>query len=416
MGQKPDNQKRVLEDLNARINPEKSRHFSPATFLETREILHSLADRNEFRSSGERVSVVGTNGKGSTAFYLSALVDRDAHSGECLSTGLYTSPHLHSLLERIRIDRKPVGFSALAREMDLLSSILGDELYKRFTFFEILTLLAIRIFKRRFCEVEIYEAGLGGRLDATRMVRASSVVLTTLSLDHTELLGSELSSIAREKLEIMGPWTDRLFFPPQNGISVESIEAMARQIRPGLEIHFFDDHFDPRRESYLNYNRRYARFVLESIEKTRGPAQKKLPEDFSPPGRLEKYESGERTFVFDTAHNAEAVATLCESLPLLEGFPGKDRVLILLGVLMDREPTVLYHLFLERGFQNTFLLEAEWLKKEPGLPSLQETRIRENPESFGHPWIVVAGSHRNYEFFLQLGDRIRHTSNPVKKK
>jgi dihydrofolate synthase/folylpolyglutamate synthase len=136
--------------------------------------------------------VGGTNGKGSTcAFVESAL--RTAG----LRTGLYTSPHLARFTERIRIAGAEVDPDALARRY-----AAHHELLAPLTFFERATLLALQSFADEKTDVVVLEVGLGGRLDATNAVDAEVAVVTGVALDHTDVLGDDLASIAREKAGI----------------------------------------------------------------------------------------------------------------------------------------------------------------------------------------------------------------------
>ena len=141
------------------------------------------------------VLVAGTNGKGSTA---SALAEMLRQAG--VRTGLYTSPHLHSFTERIRIDGTPVDFEFLEPLIDELRQ-LGNDL--PLTFFEFTTALALETFRRYQVEVAILEVGMGGRLDATNAVSPSLGIITPIAFDHQAHLGDTLAVIAGEKAGIM---------------------------------------------------------------------------------------------------------------------------------------------------------------------------------------------------------------------
>ncbi|TYO95691.1 dihydrofolate synthase/folylpolyglutamate synthase [Geothermobacter ehrlichii] len=143
------------------------------------------------------VHLAGTNGKGSTAAALAAVT-----TAAGVRTGLYTSPHLHSFTERIRIDGRPIGEAEVAG--------LTDELRRKFagipaTFFEFTTVLALEYFRRRRIELAILETGMGGRLDATNAVCPRLCLITPIGLDHQEHLGSGLTAIAAEKAGIIKP-------------------------------------------------------------------------------------------------------------------------------------------------------------------------------------------------------------------
>jgi len=137
------------------------------------------------------IHVAGTNGKGSVSHMLASVLQQSG-----LKTGLYTSPHLLDFRERIRINGTPVpkeevtGF--VARHQDLISEM-------RPSFFEMTVAMAFDYFASQKVDVAVIETGLGGRLDSTNIITPVLSVVTNISLDHTEFLGSDLPSIAREK-------------------------------------------------------------------------------------------------------------------------------------------------------------------------------------------------------------------------
>jgi len=137
--------------------------------------------------------IAGTNGKGSTAAMLHRILSLAGYR-----TALYTSPHLVSFTERIRISDKeitPEDVVALAKEITERTAAVDVTL----TFFEFVTVLAFVYFARQQVEVAVVEVGLGGRLDATNLVNPAVSVITTISKDHEAYLGSDVLSIAREK-------------------------------------------------------------------------------------------------------------------------------------------------------------------------------------------------------------------------
>ena len=139
------------------------------------------------------VQVVGTNGKGSTASFLQALAM--AHG---LRTGLYTSPHFVKPEERIRVDGTllpPSRWPGLAA-----NAVLAEE---GLTYFELLTVMAAQAFELSSCDLVIYEAGLGGRYDATSALPAHMTCFVPIGLDHVEVLGDSISAIADDKSDAM---------------------------------------------------------------------------------------------------------------------------------------------------------------------------------------------------------------------
>ena len=150
-----------------------------------------------------KVQVAGTNGKGSTCAFLEAI---------CVSanikTGLYTSPHLTSVTERIKISGREISEEDFAKHATKIKEISENLLYKGVletlpTFFEQITAIAISAFAEAKIELAILETGLGGRFDATTATNAEIVAITPIDFDHQEILGNTLAKIAAEKAAII---------------------------------------------------------------------------------------------------------------------------------------------------------------------------------------------------------------------
>ena len=149
------------------------------------------------------IQIAGTNGKGSTAAFLESILH---HSG--IRTGLYTSPHLISITERIKIDGVEISeadFARLATAVRSVAEMLVErrDLETLPTFFEQVTAITFLAFKELGIELAVLETGLGGRLDATTCAGAQTVAITPVSLDHEEYLGDTIEQIAWEKAAII---------------------------------------------------------------------------------------------------------------------------------------------------------------------------------------------------------------------
>jgi dihydrofolate synthase / folylpolyglutamate synthase len=155
------------------------------------------------QNSVPAIHVAGSNGKGSTAAFLSSiLVEAGYH------VGLYTSPHLVNVEERIAIDQRPVvpqDFAAAATQVRtrVEHAVAARELERPLTYFEFLTAMAFHTFQKQACDLQVVEAGLGGRLDATNTIdKPLLCIVTRIDLDHSAHLGSTLEAIAAEKAGI----------------------------------------------------------------------------------------------------------------------------------------------------------------------------------------------------------------------
>lgn len=169
------------------------------------------------------VQIVGTNGKGSTAAFLDALATANG-----LRAGLYTSPHLASVTERITIGGEPLPEAAWPE--------LANEVYAAcpdLTYFEFLTVLGLLAFIRAGVDCIILEAGLGGRYDATTAVHADVVCVTPIDLDHTAVLGPGIARIAADKACAMRP-NAVAYTAPQSPDALRALNAHAAAIKCAL--------------------------------------------------------------------------------------------------------------------------------------------------------------------------------------
>lgn len=202
------------------------------------EILQRLDNpHRKFKS----VHVAGSKGKGSVSSMIAAAL---IASG--LKTGLYTSPHLISFNERIRVndnlitDKEVVGL--VARLKPEVAAVNKEARYGKLTTFEIMTAMGFLYFAMKKCDFAVIEVGLGGRLDATNVIMPESCAITSISLEHTEVLGNTLAQIALEKAGIIKPKRPVVTSPQTEDVyrvfEQVSQKNQARLIKVGKEITF----------------------------------------------------------------------------------------------------------------------------------------------------------------------------------
>lgn len=205
------------------------------------------------------VHIAGSKGKGSTATMISSIL---THCG--YRTGLYTSPHLESVEERIRLQGEPCSrdeLIALVEQVRPVVAQMDNEAGSthrhigRPTYFEIVTAMAMKCFADRELDVAILEVGLGGRLDSTNVCRPLVTVITSISLDHTRQLGNTLAAIAGEKSGIIKPAV-----PVVSGV----IEAESRNVITETAKQHGCDIWQAGRDFHVTYR------SSESREKRRG--------------------------------------------------------------------------------------------------------------------------------------------------
>ncbi len=200
----------AVEFLYSFINYERlsTVKYGPDTYnLDSfRRLLNRLGNPHEDLPA---VHIAGTKGKGTTAAMLASVLSRAG-----LKTGLYTSPHLVDIRERIRVAGKKISIDDFISNVDFLSKMITDpEIpvgggYR--TTFELLTALAFMVFKKEKVDCAVLETGMGGRLDCTNVINPVVSVLTPVSMDHVESLGTDLRQIAGEKAGIIKAGADAL--------------------------------------------------------------------------------------------------------------------------------------------------------------------------------------------------------------
>lgn len=287
---------------------------------------------NSPQKSFETIHVVGTNGKGSTSYYLSLILS--AHGKK---TALYTSPHLVSLRERLRIGNIPVS------EMELNEALLEVQqaaIQTKITptYFEALTVAAFLICRNKKIDVLVAEAGLGGKFDATAIAQGKMTVLTSIGLEHTAVLGYTLEAILGEKLGIMKKKSKLVHFPIPEHLWQEFEKQ--KKIIEFQEVPNYSFPCPSLKNKGIHYkeNAKLAlsaaqNFLEESFKKE--IAENALKNVFWP-GRMQLLydKQGNLKFILDGAHNSHAITRLAETLNT--EFPNQ-KFPTLLGVLQDKD-------------------------------------------------------------------------------
>ena len=274
--------------------------------------------------------VAGTNGKGSVCAMLDAIC-----RAQGFRTGLFTSPHLVSFRERIRIDGAmvPEGDAAdgLTRIRELIAGWENPP-----TFFEITTALALAWFQQQHAEVIILETGMGGRLDSTNAVVANVSVLTPISFDHRQFLGNTLAEIASEKAGILKPGVPAVS-APQLPEAAQVIDETAARVTAPLE--WINEPVAFEVGLHGSHQKENAALALAAIHAAGIPigesAIRQGLRNVVWPGRFQRLTGRSGTpLVLDGAHNEAAATQLL--LTWHEVF-GDQRPILLLSVLQDKD-------------------------------------------------------------------------------
>lgn len=304
------------------------------------------------------VLVAGTNGKGSTAAFLAAMATAAGYR-----TGLYTSPHLESVEERIRINGRAIASERLRRWLTRVVAAAETSQGHPPTYFEALTAVAFCVFAREAVELAVLEVGLGGRLDATNVADPELALITEIGLEHQDYLGESLASIAREKAGILRSarpaiaWVDR---PEARraiaalagqvgaelawGSELATIERVRREgfrrqtvwlrtprARHELHLRLAGGHQAANLALAVLGCEELARRGFDRLDATAIAAGAFATRW---PGRLEWIElpPGRGAILLDAAHNADGMRALADSLQR-----HGDRYVLLFGALADKQ-------------------------------------------------------------------------------
>lgn len=255
------------------------------------------------------VTVGGTNGKGSTVYLTSRLLEKAGYK-----VGTYISPHLHTVHERISVNQQMISDVDLIRLLHTLDLVLQKKKIQ-LTYFEILTVVSFLYFQEQNCTQMVLEVGLGGRLDAVNVLDPTVAVLTTVSLDHQEWLGDTLEAIAVEKCGIA-----------RNNVPLlVGVGAQHPAVYRALET--IGAHIESENRDFQCISRETGRFLptqvalasracewlMPSVKIKRDSIQK-IPENWIWPGRFEHYHAFGTDWILDVAHNEESVCLLASKL------------------------------------------------------------------------------------------------------
>ncbi len=324
-----------------------------------RRVERLLARLGDPQNRARSVHVAGTKGKGSTSAMIAWILKSAGYK-----VGLYTSPHLLDYTERIRVDGKAIAEEDWARLTELIKphveaeNAIGD--LGQLTTFEIFTAMAFLHFQRVKADWQVLEVGLGGRLDATNVIKPEVCVITSISYDHMDVLGDTLAKIAGEKAGIIKAGADAVS-APQFPEAMEVIERVCKEkgvrlIKVGEDVKWERGEFDADGQSFRVKGRRgtyelwipllgehqleNAANAVAAVELLVERGNRISPEAIAAgvrsvdwPGRLQVLRR-KPWVVVDGAHNAYSIKRLGEAL---EEYFRPEKVTLILGYGNDKD-------------------------------------------------------------------------------
>ncbi|MBN1759288.1 MAG: bifunctional folylpolyglutamate synthase/dihydrofolate synthase [Chitinispirillaceae bacterium] len=290
--------------------------------------------------------VAGTNGKGSTCSYIESILRKAGYR-----TGLFTSPHLVRFEERFRINGEMVETSEWVEVYHDLERHIADN---RLTFFEATMLMAAECFRRRNIDWAVYETGLGGRLDATNILRPRVSIITRVAMDHHEYLGNTLPEVFREKLGIVKETVPLVIADPGEPDLRSMAQTVCMQRKAHCTFISANDAYEIRETSggtsFIHHGTSFttrmtggyqvenALLAISAIARAKTSVSRETMQagiaDAFIPGRFERITAGKKTVVLDVAHNPAAAAELCRTLRRF--FPDSSLCFVV-GIMADKE-------------------------------------------------------------------------------
>lgn len=293
-----------------------------------RALLRSLGrPHNAYHS----IITAGTNGKGSTSATLESILRESGYR-----TGFYTSPHLVDLRERWMIDGKPIDETLLDESIVLLRGA-AERIGITPTYFEALTVVAFIAFERARCDVVVLEVGMGGRLDATNVVRPIAALITPIGFDHTEFLGNTIRKIASEKAGVIHRGAIVL---TSNTDPVVLSVLRKRAERFGNPFHLVTGSEVGEIPLLGDFQRQNVALAARAAEELKGILPRITRESIRRGiartrwrGRLERIDIGDKQVWVDGCHNAHAAVAIA---PFVDKTLPKPRLLVF-GIMADKD-------------------------------------------------------------------------------
>lgn len=316
------------------------------------------------------IHIAGSNGKGSTAAFMASILQEMKYK-----VGLYTSPHFSKFNERIKINGKEISDERIAKFIHDYEKDI-DEL--KLTFFEVTTALAFQYFYEEKIDYAVIETGLGGRLDATNLINPISAIITSISLEHTEILGDTVEKIAEEKAGIIKEGINVFIGKlPEKAETV--IEEKCSQMKCDLfklseyiiekkhsmELYTeeleLDEWIMPLRGKYQKYNAALAALVVsKSLDNDNfrviEHGIKNVIKNTGLQGRYEFFHT-KPDIIFDSAHNPEGISNFLDEFNLNKS--KYSHTVLLFGVMKDKAIKEML-LLLKDSFDELMITEIDY--------------------------------------------------------
>jgi len=318
------------------------------TLSNIKKVLEILGNPHK-EDMGIKIAISGTNGKGSVAKTLSEILNKSKYN-----VGLYTSPHIFNINERIQVNNKKISNN----ELNMILGLIIEKQKKvniQLSYFELLTVVSIFYFSKAKNNINIFEVGLGGKYDATNIVDSQISIITNISKDHTEYLGNTISKIAKEKVGIVKK--DSYLITSANRRGLEVIKDYARKktnkifiynkdfkVLTNNDVYKFisDKNYFYKTNLVGSHQTKNISLSIKTCEILNRYFKKNISDksitksltNISWPARFQILSSNPLKIV-DVAHNLASIKNLITNI---ENFYPNKKFNILIGMLRDKKP------------------------------------------------------------------------------
>ncbi|MBR3040404.1 MAG: bifunctional folylpolyglutamate synthase/dihydrofolate synthase [Lachnospiraceae bacterium] len=397
--------------------------FAPKTgLINTRKLLEALGNPQETYQS---IHIAGTNGKGSVAKMLALSLQSAGYK-----VGLFISPHLVKMNERISVNGEDISDGGFAESFQIIyntcqellkentSRAETEEEFHHPAYFEFLFAMAADCFAKEKCDFVVWETGLGGRLDATNTVHPEICVITSIGMDHMQYLGNTIEEIAGEKAGIIKNGVPVIYNTGEE--AADSVVERTATQRNAKAVNANTAALSEETEAILEefmlgqtalYQADNARTVAVALEELfvslgRDDANRCLKDGldaFFWPGRMEEIAPG---IIVDGAHNEDAVIRFAESAKAILHKKGYEKLSLIFAVCEDKDyESIIRTLCLELKLENVYVAELNTARKTPAK-TVVDLFQKYRP----------AGEYWNNYGFSELSDALKTATKERDKK
>lgn len=377
---KIDNLAAATEILNTYISPGRTKY----TLDNMRALMQFLGNpQNKLRV----IHVAGTSGKTSISYYIAGLLHYAGYN-----VGLTVSPHIMAVNERVQIDLQPLAEKQFCKLLGEFVALVDTSGVKP-SYFELLVAFAYWTFDKLEVDYAVVEVGLGGLLDGTNVVDTPDkvCVITDIGLDHVEILGNDIASVAAQKAGIIHPG-NQVFMQTQDPVAVEIVSNTCQKI--GATAHITaETNLGFELPAFQNRNLSLARTVASFVIEQEGgqliPGVLERAASIVVPGRMEYFEYRGRNIIIDGAHNAQKTEALVRSI---KGIYPNTKMAVMVSFGNNKTSSFEESLRLLREVCDEIIITEFDSSQDEYRKAMRAQELAETARNIGYPTVMLEAS------------------------